>query len=96
MIRERLDGTFTRLLPSGQIEVVEVDHDYIPGHGSIGRPLGVANTKPQVSWTEEEEELLCQMRRLGRPFNEIAWLLNRSEDSAKKRHRLLRVKGTTA
>jgi hypothetical protein len=91
MIRERLDGTYTRLLHNGQIEVVEVGVGYLPG-----QPLGTPKAKPQAAWSPEEDDTLCRLRRLGRPFNEIAWLLSRSEDSAKKRLRALRVKGLAA
>ena len=95
MIREDLDGTFTRLLQDGRVEVVEVDSDYHPSHGNNGRPVG-ATSKPQVAWTDAEDEILCQMRRMGRPFNEICWMLSRSEGSTKKRFRVLRVKGLVA
>jgi len=94
MIRERLNGTFTRML-EGRSEVLEVDDDYTPSMGTAGRKLG-ATGKGQVPWSPAEDELLCEMRLLNRPFNEIAWLLARTEGSAKKRHRTLRVKGQVA
>lgn len=95
MIRERLDGTFTRVHYDGKIVVEAVDDNYSPGMSTVGRKPG-ATSKPQVAWTAAEDELLCQMRAKGRPFNEISWLLARSEESAKKRFRMLRVKGQVA
>ena len=94
MIKEHLDGTFTRVHYDGRIAVESVDHDYRPGMSTSGRKPGSA--KPQVNWTPAEDELLSQMRLRNRPFNEIAWLLSRSEESAKKRFRMLRVKGQVA
>jgi len=92
-IREYLDGTFTRVTYEGKIVTEEVDGNETPNYNRAGRPLGYKTHKPQLAWTPAEDELVCAMRLRNRPFREIAWLVNRSEESTKKRYRVLRVKG---
>lgn len=93
-IRERLDGTFTRVGHDGKIEVQSVPHDYKPGISTNGgRPVGYKGAHPQNLWTPAEDELLLQMKLRNRPFDEIAWLISRSEEATRRRYQVLRVKG---
>jgi len=89
-IRAILDGTFTRVNSEGRV-VTEVYEGQPTASGNGGRPKGTKVS--QWPWTVAEDELLCAMRLRNRPFNEIAWLVSRSEDATKKRYRALRVNG---
>ena len=89
-IREQLDGTFTRLTNEGRVEVLDVGHDFRPGHGNVGLQTGVSG---KGAWAPAEDEVLYMMRCRGRPFSEISWLLSRTEVSVEKRFRILRAKG---
>ena len=93
-IKQILDGTFTRVNYEGKIVTDIVSDDFIPGPRSMrgGRPVGSGGTT-QAAWTKTEDELLWTMRLRNKPFSEIAWLIDRSEDSAKKRYKTLRVRG---
>lgn len=51
------------------------------------------DVNPRANWTPQDDDLLLQMRLRNKPFAEIAWVLERSEESVKKRFRMLRVKG---
>lgn len=91
-IRRVLDGTFTRVTYEGKIITDTVEPDFLPYTGNKGeRPKGYS--KPQYPWSKTEDEILCQMRLRNRPFAEIAWTVNRSEEATKKRYKILRVKG---
>jgi hypothetical protein len=89
-IKDVLDGTFTRVTYEGKIVTETYEGSGSPTSNG-GRPKGTKVS--QWPWTTQEDELLCQMRLRNRPFSEIAWLVNRSEDATKKRYRALRVNG---
>lgn len=91
-IAEILDGTFTRI-HEGRTITEAVDDEYSPIINKGGRPRGTPNLLPHSFWKPEEDDLLVRQRLLGRPFSEIAWLLSRTESSAKKRHKVLNLKG---
>lgn len=93
LMKEYLDGTFTRVLYDGKIVTENVEPDFEPYVNRGGRPKGYKAPKPQMLWTAAEDEMLWQMRLRNRPFAEIAWTVNRSEEATKKRYKLLRVKG---
>lgn len=92
-IKEVLDGTFTRVLSDGRSYTEIVSDDFVPYEHKGGRPLGAQNVKPQRFWTKYEEDLLATLRLRNKPFNEIAWVLDRTEDSCKKRYKVLRARG---
>lgn len=92
-ISEVLDGTFTRVNHEGKVITEIVEPDFIPScAGGLPKVRG-KNVKPQAFWTAAEDDLLFLMRIRNRPFAEIAWTLNRTEEATKKRWKLLRVKG---
>lgn len=93
MICECLDGTRTRITYEGKVVTEPVDDGYAPAKNSGGRYRGYKAAKPQIAWLPAEDELLCAMRLRNRPFAEIAWIVNRSLESTKKRYRVLRVNG---
>ena len=91
-IKERLDGTLTRFEPEyGRVITVTVPYDYIPKHQAGGRQIG---DEPERSerWTREEDTILLELRYRRRSFDEIAAVLNRSEDGCMKRYRVIRVR----
>lgn len=92
-IKMFLDGTFTRVNHENKVVTDNVSVDFVPGYTGQGRPIGYKAAKPQVAWTPQEDEILLTMRLRNKPFAEIAWLIDRSEESAKKRYRTLRVNG---
>jgi hypothetical protein len=93
MIREALDGTFTRVMYDGRIDTEIVEDNFQPYPNKGGRPAGVKNLKPQRYWKSDEDGLLLRMRMRNKPFAEIAWVIDRTEDSCKKRYKVLRVNG---
>ncbi len=93
MISECLDGTWTRVTYDGKVVTEPVDDGCAPAKKSGGRYRGYKAARPQIAWLPAEDEILCAMRLRNRPFAEIAWLVSRSEESTKKRYRVLRVKG---
>lgn len=92
-IRRVLDGTFTRVTYENRVVTENVSDGFLPGYSGQGRPIGYKAAKPQVAWTPAEDEVLCTMRLRNKPFAEIAWIIDRSEESTKKRYRTLRVNG---
>ena len=95
-IKEHLDGTWTKVLFDGRIKTEAVDDGFDPfarTTTTAGRPEGYKAEKPQVAWTPHEDNVLWQGRIRNKPFAEIAWMLDRSENSAKKRWRVLRIRG---
>ena len=93
VIKEVLDGTFTRVTYENKVVTDSVSAGFSPGYTGQGRPIGYKASKPQVAWTPKEDEILLTMRLRNKPFAEIAWIIDRSEESAKKRYRTLRVNG---
>lgn len=93
MISECLDGTWTRITHEGKVVTEPVEDDHTPAKKSGGRHKGYKAARPQIAWLPAEDELLCAMRLRNRPFTEIAWVVNRSLESTKKRYRVLRVNG---
>jgi len=91
-IREVLDGTFTRVTYENKV-VTEILDDCEPTRRKPGRKFGYKASKPQTYWTPQEDDTLLTMRLRNRPFSEIAWVINRSLESVKKRYRVLRVNG---
>ena len=76
-IKSVLDGTYTRVGSDGRVVTIE------PGRVEEG--------SRQLIWTPEEDEVVLQMRFRNRPWPEIAWVVSRSEDAVKKRHRLIKA-----
>ncbi|MEI6536538.1 MAG: hypothetical protein WCN98_14425 [Verrucomicrobiaceae bacterium] len=93
MINECLDGTWTRITNEGKFVTEPVDDGCAPAKRSGKRHKVYKAARPQIAWLPEEDEILCAMRLRNRPFAEIAWMVNRSEENTKKRYRVLRVKG---
>ena len=93
MISERLDGTWTHITYEGKFVTEFVDDVCVPAKRSGGRHRKYKAARPQIAWLPAEDEILRVMRLRNRPFSEIAWMVNRSEESTKKRYRLLRVYG---
>lgn len=93
VIKQVLDGTFTRVTYENRVVTDNVSDDFMPKYSGQGRPIGYKAAKPQVAWTPHEDEILLTMRLRNKPFAEIAWTIDRSEESAKKRYRTLRVNG---
>ena len=93
VIKSVLDGTFTRVTYECKVVTDSVSHTFMPGYSGQGRPMGYKAAKPQVAWTPQEDDILLTMRLRNKPFAEIAWTIDRSEESAKKRYRTLRVNG---
>lgn len=89
-IRERLDGTFTRLEPDGRVRVVECPKDYMPKHQPGGRQLGEQVDNVQ-RWTPEEDVILLELRRRRFNMERIGEILKRSEYSVVHRWRLLKA-----
>ena len=92
-IRELLDGTWTRFTHEGKVvtDILEPGED--PPIVKGGRPKGVKNIKPHSFWTPQDDDLIITQRRRNMPFREIAWLVNRTEESTKKRYKVLRARG---
>lgn len=91
-IRNVLDGTFTRVLYDGRIITENVGPDFIPTCAGGPKRARGENVKPHAFWTPEEDDLMWQMRIRNRPFAEIAWTLNRTEEATKKRWKIVRMK----
>lgn len=91
-ISAALDGTFTRAAADGRIIIDNVEYDYIPVYGNDGKVKG-GHRAPYSTWTPEEDGMLVDFRRRNMAFNEIAWLLSRTEESAIARYKILRGKG---
>lgn len=93
-IREHLDGTFTRVLFDGRIVTDTVDPNFIPPNAGGPKAQRGKDVIPQrANWTPTEDDVLWQMRLRNKPWTEVCWVLARTEDSAKKRYRILRAKG---
>ena len=93
MISECLDGTWTHITNEGKFVTKPVDDVYVPAKRSGRRHKVYKAGRPQIAWLPEEDEILCAMRLRNWPFAKIAWMVNRSEESTRKRYRVLRVKG---
>ena len=65
----------------------------MPAKRSGGRHKVYKAARPQIAWLPAEDELLCAMRLRNLPFSKIAWHVGRSEESTKKRYKVLRAKG---
>jgi hypothetical protein len=90
IIKEVLDGTFTRVTTEGNVITVNVDDDYIPNSSTGGKKIGETGGK-YSQYSQKEDDILIELRQMGFPFPKIASYLNRTEDSLKKRHRTLCV-----
>ena len=92
LMRQQLDGTFTRLTGDGRIVTVAVPHDYAPKHGAgntvCGPGRGISRQKSR-RWTPEEDAGLLERRRRGMTLTAIAEDLGRTDESVRKRAQTL-------
>ena len=92
MMRQQLDGTFTRLSSDGCVVTVAVPHDYRPRHAAGNTVCGPGRgTSRQKSrrWTPEEDAELVDRRRRGMTLTAIAEDLGRTDESVRKRAQTL-------
>lgn len=92
-IREFLDGTWTHVAYDGRVITDILNPGEEPPIARGGRPKGVKNVRPHAFWTPQDDDLIVTQRRRNMPFCEIAWLVNRTEESTKKRYKVLRARG---
>lgn len=92
-IKAVLDGTFTRVNYEGRVITEAVEPDFLPSCAGGDQKHRGKNVKPQAYWSQADDDTLLTMRFKNRPFAEIAWILDRTEEATKKRYRVLRVKG---
>jgi hypothetical protein len=83
-IKSVLDGTFTTVDYYGKVITTDTDDKNSTERGG-------KYYKRQVYWTDAEDDLLWSMKCQGRPFNEIAWVLARTEEATKQRYKLIRI-----
>jgi hypothetical protein len=92
LIRNTLDGTFTRVLPDNRVITLNVPDNYIPKHNTTGMVIG-EKCGQYHQYTPHEDAILVELRGMGFPFHKIGAHLARSEESVKKRYAVLRVMG---
>lgn len=81
-IRQALDGKFYRVLYDGKVAADDVPPDFLPSFKAPPKPPVRKNYR---DWTDLDVALLLQFRAERRPISEIADILERTEDSIKKR-----------
>lgn len=91
MMRQQLDGTFTRLTSDGRVVTVAVPHDYAPRHGagSVCGPGRGTSRMNSRRWSPEEDAELVERRRRGMTLAAIAEDFGRTEESVRKRAQTL-------
>jgi hypothetical protein len=90
IIKNTLDGTFTRVLQDNRVITLNVPDDYIPKHNTTGMVVG-GKCGQYHQYTEKEDAILVELREMKFPFAEIGAHLARTEESVKKRYAVLRV-----
>lgn len=92
LMRQLLDGTFTRLTSDGRVVTLNVPHDYAPKHAAgntvSGPGRGTSRMKSK-RWTPEEDAELVERRRRGMTLTAIAEDLGRTDESVRKRAQVL-------
>jgi hypothetical protein len=95
-IKSILDGTWTTVDYYGKVITQTVNGHEEQSIVSTGdMPKGRKNAHVSAYWSEHEDELLWSMKVQGRPTNEIAWVIGRTEGATKKRYAVLKVRKTT-
>ena len=84
-IKSYLEGTFTRLHYDGRIVTEFVDLDFIPTHtpARAGRERG--HKAMYHVWTDDDDTFLRELRNKGIPRHKIAEIMDRSEESIRRR-----------
>jgi hypothetical protein len=91
LMRRTLDGTITKITIDGRVITELVDRDHIPKHSGPKSGSCKGQRKPNYRhWTPGEDQALLERRQNGMSLMAICRLLNRSEDSVRKRAKLLR------
>jgi hypothetical protein len=88
-MRQRLDGTFSRLVEGGRVIVEEVDRDFIPIF-RVYNPQSAAMFSPTNEWEPDDDQRLLEMKAANAPTRFIAYKLDRSMAAVKKRLSVLR------
>ena len=90
IIKNTLDGTFTRVLQDNRVITLNVPDDYIPKHNTTGLVVG-SKCGMYQHYTEHEDAIIVELREMKFTFAKIAAHLARTEESVKKRYAVLRV-----
>lgn len=92
LMRQQLDGTFTRITQEGRILTVEVPVDYTPKHFHAGNATRGKSLQASRRWSPEEDSIVLDARRNGMSLATIAEMVKRTEESTRKRIQVLRAR----